>query len=195
MLIFEKYAYSFMKVTRKKVLKTLGLGMVSLTAAGRTPRDFTQFREEFLGAWKSSEKYTLELFGQMPEKLMDWKYTPESFSWRTQFVHCIIFNSAQLATRLDIKDPYEEVTMKGGYWSKLSKEKLEKELKGFYEWVRKVAGEIPGEKLSEMTSFGSEDIPLWRLFYALENHIIHHRGQAVCYLRLNGITPIGFVGW
>ncbi len=184
-----------MKITRKKVLKTLGLGMVSLAAAGRTPRDFVLFREEFLTAWKSSEKYTLELYGQMPEKLMDWKYTPESFSWRTQFVHCIIFNSAQLAMRLGIEDPYEAVTMKGGYWSKLSKAKLEKELKGFYEWVRKVVSDTPGEKLSEMTSFGSEDIPLWRLFYALENHIIHHRGQAVCYLRLNGITPIGFVGW
>ena len=97
--------------------------------------------------------------------------------------------------RLEIKDPYEEITMKGGYWSKLSKAKLEKELRGFYEWVRKVVRDAPAEKLDEMTSFGSEDIPLWRLFYALENHIIHHRGQAVCYLRLNGITPIGFVGW
>lgn len=184
-----------MQITRKKALKTLGLGLVSMSAAGQVSKDFDPFREEFLTAWKSSEKYTLELYGQMPEKLMDWKYTPESFSWRTQFVHCIIFNSAQLATRLGIKDPYEAVTMKGGYWSKLSKAKLEKELQGFYEWVRKVVKETPAEKLAEMTSFGSEDIPLWRLFYALENHIIHHRGQAVCYLRLNGITPIGFVGW
>lgn len=184
-----------MQITRKKALSTLGLGLASMAATARTPRDHREFREEFLSAWKSSEKYTLELFNQMPEKLMDWKYTPESFSWRTQFVHCIIFNSAQLAMRLAIKDPYEAVTMKGGYWSKLSKAKLEKELLGFYEWVRKVAKETPLEQLSELTSFGSEDIPLWRLFYALENHIIHHRGQAVCYLRLNGITPIGYVGW
>ena len=62
-----------MQITRKKVLKTLGLGLASLTAVGRTSHD--SFREEFLTAWKSSEKYTLELYGQMPEKLMDWKYT------------------------------------------------------------------------------------------------------------------------
>lgn len=184
-----------MQITRKKALSTLGLGLVSLTAAGRSAGELSSFREEFLTAWKSSEKYTLELYGQMPEKLMDWKYTPESFSWRTQFVHCIIFNATQLAARLSIEDPYEAVTLKGGYWSKLSKAKLEKEIRGFYDWVRKVVREATEEKLSEMTPFGSEDIPLWRLFYALENHIIHHRGQAVCYLRLNGITPIGFVGW
>ncbi len=184
-----------MKITRKNVLKSIGLSLIgSPVLAGNTSEN-QRFREEFLTAWKSSEKYTLELYGQMPERLMNWKYTPESFSWRTQFVHCIIFNSAQLALRLGIEDPYEAVTMKGGYWSKLSKQQLGEQLQGFYEWVRKVVRETPDEKLPEMTSFGSEDIPLWRLFYALENHIIHHRGQAVCYLRLNGITPIGFVGW
>ena len=184
-----------MQITRKKALTTLGLGLVSLSAAGHSRKHTHAFREDFLIAWRSSEKYTLELYSQMPEKLMDWKYTPESFSWRTQFVHCIIFNAAQLANRLDIEDPYDAVTRKGGYWSKLSKSRLEKELKGFYAWVRKVVEEVPDTRLAELTSFGSEDIPVWRLFYALENHIIHHRGQAVCYLRLNGITPIGFVGW
>ncbi|MCU0354066.1 MAG: DinB family protein [Cytophagales bacterium] len=29
----------------------------------------------------------------------------------------------------------------------------------------------------------------------MENHIIHHRGQAIVYLRLKGIRPEGYVGW
>ena len=183
-----------MKISRNAALKTLGLGLASGSALA-TSKTNSAFKEDFLEAWKSSQKYTMELYDQMPERLMDWKYTPESFSWRLQFVHCIIFNSSQFAARLDIEDPWEKITMKGGFWSKLSKEKLSDEIVKFYDWVRKVALESSDEKLAEITSFGSGDMPLWRLFYALENHILHHRGQAVCYLRLNGITPIGYVGW
>jgi uncharacterized damage-inducible protein DinB len=29
----------------------------------------------------------------------------------------------------------------------------------------------------------------------MENHIIHHRGQAIVYLRLNGVKPKGYFGW
>jgi hypothetical protein len=183
-----------MKISRKTALQTLGLGLAYHCVLAKQ-NGLSDFKKDFMIAWESSEKYTLELFDQMPEKLMDWKYTPESFTWRMQYVHCIIFNSAQFASRLGVVDPWEEITMKGGFWSKLSKNKLQKEIVKFYDWVRKIAKETSDEKLTEMTSFGSGDIPLWRLFYALENHIIHHRGQAVCYLRLNGITPIGYVGW
>jgi uncharacterized damage-inducible protein DinB len=37
-------------------------------------------------------------------------------------------------------------------------------------------------------------MPNGRLRYALENHIIHHRGQCVVYLQLWGITPVGYLG-
>lgn len=173
----------------------MGLALVVSPTLEQNSKNWQEFRAEFKQAWASSEKYTFELFEQMPENLLDWKYTPESFSYRMQFVHCIIFNSAQLASRLEIKDIFDERTMKGGYWKNRSKKQLLKDLKEFYDWVLKVLDTTPDQKLSEMTSFGSEDIPLWRLFYALENHIIHHRGQVICYLRLNGITPIGYVGW
>ncbi len=185
-----------MKITRKNAIKTLGLSLVATPLLAKAKKDdFSEFRAEFADAWKSSLTYTLDLFNQMPEDKLNWKYTPESFTWRMQFVHCIIFNATQLATRLELKDPYHEVTMKGGYWGKMTKSQLREQIEIFYAWVQKVANETPDSKLAELSSFGSDDIPNWRLFYALENHIIHHRGQAVCYLRLNDITPIGYVGW
>lgn len=182
-----------MNITRKEALKTLALGLIVKPETTEDP--YKNFRAEFMEAWESSEKYTLSLYDQMPENLLDWKYTPESFSWRMQFVHCITFNASQFSARLEIEDPYTKIAAKGGFWPKLNKKKLREEVVKFYDWVRKLVQEIPAGKLSELSSFGSDDIPNWRLFYALENHIIHHRGQAVCYLRLNGITPIGYVGW
>jgi hypothetical protein len=53
------------------------------------------------------KKYTLTIYNQMPEEKMEFKYTPESFSWRTQFVHCIVFTTAQLCGRLNILNPNE----------------------------------------------------------------------------------------
>jgi uncharacterized damage-inducible protein DinB len=184
-----------MNINRKTALKTLIFSTLGLPGLANKKKAKNEFSQQFASAWKSSESYTLRLFKQMPEDKLDWKYTPESFSWRTQFVHCITFNTAQLCGRLKIENPTEAKSKIKDYWKTLSKADLEKELKEFYAWVGKIATETSPETLEKMEPYAGEDIPVWRLFYALENHIIHHKGQAICYLRLNNITPIGYIGW
>lgn len=181
------------KMNRKTVLQSL-LGMaISLPAfsALRSKKELKAFKDEFSPAWKSSLNYTLTVFNQMPEEHLDFSYTPESMSFRTQFVHCITFTALQLAGRLEISNPYENKKD----WGKLSKAQIADEIKGFYTWVEKVVGETPVEKLAKEEGFAGGKIQVWRFFYAMENHLIHHRGQAICYLRLKGITPEGYVGW
>ncbi len=182
-----------MKISRKNALKTLGVGLFGFPLNSKN--DLTYFKEEFSSAWKSSETYTLKLYNQMPEEKMEWKYTPESYSWRTQFVHFITYNTSQICGRLKIENPNDSKAKIKDFWKNLSKSELETEIKTFYKWVLDTIMATKTETLNKMEPFASEDIPVWRLFYALENHIIHHRGQCVCYLRLNGITPIGFIGW
>lgn len=181
------------KMNRKTVLQSL-LGMaISLPAfsALRSKKELKAFKDEFSPAWKSSLNYTLTVFNQMPEEHLDFRYTPESMSFRTQFVHCITFTASQLAGRLEISNPYENKKD----WGKLSKAQVADEIKGFYGWVEKVVGETTVEKLAKEEGFAGGKIQVWRFFYAMENHLIHHRGQAICYLRLKGITPEGYVGW
>jgi uncharacterized damage-inducible protein DinB len=50
-------------------------------------------------------------------------------------------------------------------------------------------------RLLEEIEFGKEKIPAWRMFTIVENHLIHHRGQTIVYLRLNNIVPKGYFGW
>lgn len=188
-----------MKISRKNALKSLFGATISLPVIGKgkdkDKKDLLGFKEEFSMAWKSSLDYTLKIFNQMPEDKFEYKYTPESFSYRTQFVHCITFTTAQICGRLNLPNPYDEKEKQNGYWAKLSKAQLETELKDFYAWVEKTVLETKPDKLVQLEGYAGDKIPVWRLFYALENHIIHHRGQAICYLRLNGITPIGYIGW
>lgn len=77
----------------------------------------------------------------------------------------------------------------------MPKEDIIKELKKMYAYVRKSIFDVSDEKLLSNCDFAGETIPVWRLFYAMENHIIHHRGQCVVYLRLNGVIPKGYYGW
>ena len=121
-----------MKITRKTLLKTLTAGLITIPSFGKRQieKDLLGYKAEFADAWKRSEEYTLTVFNQMPEDKLEFRYTPESFSFRTQFVHCITFTAAQLCGRLNIPNPYEKIPP--SFWAKLSKVELENELHKFY---------------------------------------------------------------
>jgi len=156
-------------------------------------KDIAAFKQEFLRAWERSEEYTLTVFEQMPEEKLLYKYTPESFTFAFQFIHCIIFSANHVAVGFSVPNPYEK--RKRDAWNSISKAELAKELRDFYAWVRTVVSEAPPKILLEEEKFAGDTIPKWQLLLGLENHIIHHRGQAIVYLRLNGVTPEGYVGW
>ncbi len=184
-----------MKISRKKSIFTIigSLLGFNLFAKNKFSELEIDVKKDLVSAFKNSEKYTIIVYNQMPEDKLDWKYTPESMSFRTQFVHCITFTASQLCGRLNIKNPYSE--KKKEYWEKLTKAELEAELKQFYAWLILLSSETNNENLLKKEQFVSGDTPIWKILYAMENHIIHHRGQAICYLRLNGITPVGYIGW
>jgi uncharacterized damage-inducible protein DinB len=184
-----------MKITRKNAIKAFAASLLSLPVLGETAekKNLKIFKEEFYATWQRSETYTLRIFNQMPEEHLDFRYTAEAFSFRTQFVYCITFTAAQLSGRFEIKNPYEE--KKREYWSKLSQKEIAAEISGFYAWIKGVVSEAKTDWLTDEENFAGGKLPKWRFLYAMENHIIHHRGQAIVYLRLKGITPEGYVGW
>lgn len=184
-----------MKISRITAIKSFFASMVSLPIIAKNNENQLNIdaKADLISSLKNSEKYTLAIYNQMPEDKLDWKYTPESMSFRTQFVHCITFTASQLCGRMNLKNPNDE--KKKEYWEKLTKAELETELKNFYSWASKIITETNNANLTKSDSFVGGDLPIWKILYAMENHIIHHRGQAICYLRLNGITPIGYIGW
>ena len=149
-------------------------------------------RQELRGAWARSEEMTLTNVEQMPPEFFTFKYTDEAMTFSEQWRHCVIYTCGQLSAGTGVKNPYKGL-IKLPY--QMPKERVIRELKTMYAFVRKTIDELSTEKLSTECDFAGETIPVWRLFYALENHIIHHRGQCIVYLRLNGVTPKGYYGW
>lgn len=160
------------------------------------PVDATRLRREISDAWRQSEKYSLVIAEQMPAEDYFFKSTDSTMTYTDgppmrQWRHCMLYTYSQLAGRLDVPNPYKNkkpVVL-------MPKEQLLEELRQFYKAMQETIQTIPAEKLNLMTTFPDGDIPGWRLFYALENHIIHHRGQCIVYLRLKGIHPKGYYGW
>jgi len=148
-------------------------------------------RQELRVAWLRSEAMTLTNVEQMPPEYFTFKYTNEAMTFSEQWRHCVIYTCGQLAGRTGIKNPYKNVKLP----VQMPKDNIIQELKNMYTFVRQAIEELTDEKLLAVCDFAGDTIPIWRLLYALENHIIHHRGQCVVYLRLNGVRPKGFYGW
>ncbi|MEM9001030.1 MAG: DinB family protein [Bacteroidota bacterium] len=148
-------------------------------------------RKELIVAWHRSEKMTLTNVEQMPPEFFTFKYTEEAMTFSEQWRHCVMYTCGQLASRSEIANPYENLKLP----VQLTKSDVIKELKNMYSFVRQSLNWLSDEKLFSHCDFAGETIPIWRLFYAMENHIIHHRGQCVVYLRLNGVIPKGYYGW
>lgn len=184
-----------MKISRKTIIKSIFGSFIAAPIFAKVGDNelLIDIRNDLKTSFKNSEKYTLTVFNQMPEDKLEWKYTPESMSFRTQFVHCITFTASQICGRLNLKNPYD--AKKKEYWANQTKSELETDLKEFYNWLEKTVDDLSDETLLKKESFVGGEMPNWKIMMAMENHIIHHRGQAICYLRLNGITPVGYIGW
>ena len=149
-------------------------------------------RRELLEAWARSETLTLITATQMPAESYEFKYTPEAMTFAEQWRHCCQFTTTLLAERLGIDDPYKN----GRDLSKaVTKQQVLDEIKALYGCMRQTITTIPDAKLFEQAEFVGGKIPNWRYLYAMDNHIIHHRGQCMVYLRMNGVTPQGYLGW
>lgn len=148
-------------------------------------------RRELLEAWIMSEKMTLITAGQMPADDFGFKYTPEAMTYAEQWKHCCTFTAGQVAGHLGVENPYKTRKLP----KDMTKREVLDELKTMYAFVRQTIETVPDAKLFEKDDYVGDKIPNWRLLYALENHIIHHRGQCMVYVRLKGVTPAGYLGW
>ena len=181
---------------RSKFIKEVGLwgllpalGLKSLNSAEKlNGRDLKQ---ELLAAWLRSEKMTLANMEQMPPEFFEFKYTEEAMTFTEQWRHCVVYTCGQLASRAGVKNPYEGIKLP----VQMPKKEIIGEIKKMYTFVRESIVGLSNDKLLSTCEFAGEEMPIWRLFYALENHIIHHRGQCIVYIRLNGIKPKGYYGW
>lgn len=138
-----------------------------------------------------SKQYTLAIIEQMPDSLMGYRPIPEVMSFSQHLRHNAFYTCSQLANRLGFESPYKDYRPAVD----LDREGLLIEVNRMYNYMSATLDSLDSAALEKEIEFGEEKIPAWKLFDIVENHIIHHRGACVVYLRMNGIKPKGYFGW
>ncbi|OAV45185.1 DinB family protein [Lewinella sp. 4G2] len=143
-------------------------------------------RSELLQKWKGNKGYTLKLISAMPDEYWDFKPTPEVKSFRSQFAHLTTWmrTHSRFVTGVTMEKP-----------SVKTREDILWHLTEFFDALLAYLKEADEGALDEIVPvfYGKRSKEF--ILQVMDNHLSHHRGQVVVYLRLCRVVPPGYRGW
>ncbi len=148
------------------------------------------FLEDFKIKWKNAAEYTLEFARMMPEDYYDYTPTPVEMTFREQLRH-IAGNMIWLSSSyLDGQKTQIDPTKAGP-----SKKEIIAMLDASFAYAATTIDRLKEQDLDKPVDFFAGKMTRRRILLLLTDHVTHHRGQLVVYLRLKGVTPPKYVGW
>lgn len=180
------------KISRRQFVSTTALGAGCLAFASSS-RLFASGSGSMASAlknvWKQAKEYTLDFVNAMPDEKYEFKPTPEVFSYTEQALHVIGSNFWFFSTLKGEKPPKPEDALKSEGKTKSDIIKL---LEESHAYADEVINSLSDEIASEEITAGRIKLAKWKVILFCIDHMTHHRGQMVVYLRLNGIKPPQF---
>lgn len=149
------------------------------------------FQDEYPKVWERAANYSMSVAEAMPEDLYDIKVHPEGMSFKEQQLH-IVANISFLTQLIsdEKRTFYERENING-----LSKEEVLGILETAFSYVAVLIGSMEPDEVSKRIEFNNESISKKNIFYLLRDHMTHHRGQSVIYLRIENIDIPKYIGW
>lgn len=148
------------------------------------------FVEDFKLKWKNAKEYTLEFARAMPAEKYTYTPTPEEMTFGRQLVH-ICGNIIWLSSSYLGAPPFG----KNVDHPSEKKEDVIRLLEETFDYAARAVDNFPVSKLDDKVDFFAGPMTKRRVMFLLTDHVTHHRGQLVVYLRLNGIEPPRYRGW
>lgn len=149
------------------------------------------FKKDYPNVWQRSTDYTLEVAAAMPAHQWSYKPAEKSMSFREQLVH-LIQNIAYLSASITGNRPD---FFKGKDPETLNQDEIMKTLHEAFDSVGRLIKTVDALTLKESIEFGGEKMWKENIFYLMRDHATHHRGQAILYLRMNGVKAPQYRGW
>ncbi len=166
---------------RRAILTTFAGAAVPSFA--QTSSFATQFRDSFLQHWEVERGYTLAVAEAMPAEHYNFKPNPVQRSFGEQLIHLAAANTAYFSAFGLIPMP-ERVTA-------ADKDTAHRYLNSSWDYTIRVLRKLT-EKDILRNDLGTPRFKAHTasdLFLRAYTHTAHHRGQAIVYLRMKGITP------
>ncbi len=180
---------------RRKFLRSASLGAAGVLAA--TPTAFattvnanSKSAKYFVPQWERAKDCTMEFCRAMPEETYHFKPVDEVRSFADQMLHIaqssVFFSTAYLG---GTDAPDRDYTPEGK-----SKTETVELLEEAFDYCTQVLSGLTDEQLHEEVETFAGVLPKNEVVLFMRDHVTHHRGQSVVYLRLNGIVPPAYVG-
>lgn len=147
--------------------------------------------QEFLQKWNNSRAYTLELLNSYPEDKLDYKPTDSVMSFREQVVHMImgiVWHSGTYLQEKQFSSAFDRN-------KKYNRAELVKIMDDAYAFSTEIVQTLTPEELEERVDFFAGNFTKRQILNLMDDHVTHHRGELIVYLRLNNIKPPAYKGW
>ncbi len=153
----------------------------------------SNFIKEYLERLENSKKYLILVAETMPKEKYDFKATPESMSFAENLMHiawAMDWHSQSLMGEREARDWNTDTELKVDNKSK--KEMIAKIDETFDKTIEFIS-KFDTNKLNERLDYFGSDRTKRQILLLLTDHITHHRGQMLVYMRLNGLKPPRYV--
>lgn len=148
------------------------------------------FLEDYKIKWKNASEYTLEFAQKMPEDYYGYTPTSVEMTYAEQLKH-ISGNVLWLCSSyLQGATPAIDPSKTGN-----SKKEIISMLEKTFAYAAKTISNLKEEDLNETVDFFAGKMTRRRILFLLTDHVTHHRGQLVVYLRMKNIEPPAYRGW
>ena len=153
----------------------------------------SDFIKDYLERLENSKQYLLLLAEEMPEDKYDFKSTPESMSFEEHLMHIGWAMDWHRQTLLGGRKPRDWETDTELKVDLKSKSEMILTIDKTFELTTKLITEFDTLKLNDRINYLGLERTKRQILLLLSDHITHHRGQMIVYLRLNGISPPRYV--
>lgn len=165
------------------------LPILLLSSVFLTGSDHPPFKELLL-KWENAKSYTLEMAELMPAADYHYKPTPEVMSFGEQLLH-LTHNMNWLGERY-LGAIGHSYNLRDTIYSK---EVILQILEEGFQNAAKAMESLNAEEAGETVDFFAGPMTKRQIVHLMHDHLTHHRGQLIVYLRLNGLQPPRYRGW
>ena len=151
------------------------------------------FIKEYLERLEKSKEYLILVAETMPEDKYDFKATPDSMSFSENLMHigwAMDWHSQSLMGGREARDWDTDTELKVDNKSK--KEMIAKISETLDKTIEFISNFDP-DRLEERLDYFGADRTKRQILLLLADHITHHRGQMLVYMRMNGLKPPRYV--
>lgn len=148
------------------------------------------FLSDYKIKWKNAADYTLQFARAMPEDYYGYTPTPVEMTFLEQLKH-IGGNMVWLCSSyLDGSKTHIDPSKAG-----TSKKELIAMLEQSFAYATQTINALTEKDLNEKVDFISGPMTRRRILMLMTDHVTHHRGQLVVYLRMKNVEPPKYIGW